>query len=295
VATLSTESIASPQPPAGGTGAPSCPSCGSPLGADQRYCLECGERQAPVSEFLRSGGPVSSSPPVTPPRPPGAPPGSAQQGPRNNNTVSLLAGVGVLLLALGVGVLIGRSGSGKSSGAPIVVTQGAAAAPGPAASTEASFTADWPSGTSGYTVQLETLPASGTSTAAVIAAKTAAGKKGATGVGALKSEEFASLEGENYVIYSGVYPKHAEAEKALASLKKTFPGAKVIHVSKSSSSSSSSSSSKGGSSGTQGGSKPSVPSSLSKPASSNALPSHHASGKKFEEESAKLPDVVETG
>ena len=296
VATLSTESIASPQPPAGGTGAQSCPACGSPLAPEQRYCLECGERQASTSEFLRSGAPVASSPPATPPRSPGAHPGGASQGPRNNNTVSLLAGVGVLLLALGVGVLIGRSGgSGKSSGAPIVVTSGAGATAG-GAGAEASFTGDWPAGTSGYTVQLQTLPVTGTTPASVATAKTAATAKGASGVGALKSEEFASLSGTNYVIYSGDFHKKAEAEKALGSLKQKFPGAKVIHVSEDASGGGSGGNSgSGGGASSGSGSKPSAPSSLSKPAPSTALPSHHSSGKKFEEESAKLPDVVSTG
>jgi uncharacterized membrane protein YgcG len=256
----------------------------------------CGARAPQTSEFLRSGAPVAASPPSTPPRPPGAPPETAQS-PRNSNTVSLLAGVGVLLLAMGVGVLIGRSGgSSKPSPAPVqVVTQAAGPTTGAA---EAAFTADWPNGTQGYTVQLQTLPVAGTTVAAVAAAKTAALGKGAGSVGALKSSEFSSLSGENYVIYSGVYHKQAEAQKALAGLKKSFPGAKVIHVSEGGSGGSGSggSGSSGASSGgSSGGSKPSAPSSLTKPAKANTLPSHHTSGKKFEEESAKLPNVVETG
>ncbi len=99
------------------------------------------------------------------------------------------------------------------------------------------------------------------------------------------------------MIYSGVYHKQAEAQKALGALKKNFPSAKVIHVSASSSGGSGGSGggSGGGSSSSSGGSKPSAPSSLSKPAPAKSLPSHHTSGKKFEEESAKLPNVVETG
>jgi hypothetical protein len=295
---VSTESIASPQPPpASASGASACPACGSPLAADQRYCLECGERQPQTSEFLRSSAPVGSSPPASPPSAPSGQPAAGAQPGRNSNTVSLLAGVGVLLLALGVGVLIGRSGaSSKQSPAPVqVVTAGGV---GTGSSTEASFTGDWPSGTSGYTVQLQTLPVTGTTVASVAAAKAAAGGKGAPAVGALKSEEFASLSGENYVIYSGDFHKQSEAQKALATLKKNFPGAKVIHVSESGSGGSGGGgggSGSGGASHSSGGSKPSAPSSLSKPAPSSALPSHKASGKKFEEESAKLPNVVSTG
>jgi hypothetical protein len=171
-----------------------------------------------------------------------------------------------------------------------------AAGGGTGPSAEASFTGDWPSGTNGYAIQLQTLPVSGTTVASVTAAKAAASGKGAPAVGALKSEEFASLSGENYVIYSGDFHKQSEAEKALAGLKKNFPGAKVIHVSESGSGGSGGGGSGGGgSSHSAGGSKPSAPSSLSKPAPATALPSHKASGKKFEEESAKLPNVVSTG
>jgi len=246
-----------------------------------------------MSEFLRGGAPAAAaSPPATPPQPPSASGHAAPQGSRSN-TVSLLAGVGVLLLALGVGVLIGRSGGGSKQGPVQVVTQ----AGGTAGSTaEAAFTADWPSGTTGYTVQLQALPVAGTTIAAVAAAKTAALGKGAGSVGALKSSEFTSLGGEEYVVYSGVYHKRAEAQKALAGLAKKFPGAKVIEVSNGSGSGGKEAGGGGSSKSSGGGSsKPSVPSSLSKPAPPAALPSHHASGKKFEEESAKLPDVVSTG
>ncbi|HXB15545.1 MAG TPA: zinc ribbon domain-containing protein [Solirubrobacteraceae bacterium] len=288
---MSTESIASPQPSASGPEAPSCPACGSPVAADQRYCLECGERQAPMSEFLRSGPPLGSSPPATPPLPPSTPDSGA---PRNNNA-SLLAGVGVLLLALGVGVLIGRSGdSSKPSQAPIqVVTQtggtGASSAPG----TEASFTSNWPGTTKGYTVELQTLPITGTTVASVEAAKGAATGKGAGSVGALKSSEFASVGGETYVIYSGVYHKKGEAQKALAGLKKKFPAAKVIEVS-----SHAAASSESGSNAAAARKKlaPGVGKSLTKPAPPTVLQGPNApKGKKAEEESKNIPDVVSTG
>jgi hypothetical protein len=47
---------------------------------------------------------------------------------RRGNTVTVIAGVGVLLLAMGVGVLIGRSGVSKSAPAPAQVIS--VAAPG---------------------------------------------------------------------------------------------------------------------------------------------------------------------
>jgi hypothetical protein len=192
---------------------------------------------------------------------------------------------------MGVGVLIGRSSSPKQSAAPAQVISVASPAATGAASTpsEATFTGDWPSGTSGYTVQLQTLPQTGTSVSAVESAKSAASAKGAKAVGALKSEEFSSLSAGSYVIYAGVDHKRSEAEKALAGLKKSFPGAKVIKVANGSSSSAKESEPPTSSPGGVGESenKPAPPSVLNK--------LKGVKGKSYEEKSKDLPDVVETG
>ncbi len=64
---------------------------------------------------------------------------------------------------MGVGVLIGRAGNSKPAPAKEqVITEQAPAASTGAAATEASFTSDWPTSRSGYTVQLSTLPSSST-------------------------------------------------------------------------------------------------------------------------------------
>jgi len=84
-----------------------CANCGSPLAHDQRYCVECGERrgqsrfpQAQPATEVRSRRVRSSRPPHTQRVSPGT---------------TLVAGVGVLLLAIGLGVLIGRLGHGNTS------------------------------------------------------------------------------------------------------------------------------------------------------------------------------------
>ena len=234
---------------------------------------------APPAEDLQAAGPAA---------PPGVPPveGAGQR----SSALTVIAGVGVLLLAMGVGVLIGRSGVSKQSTAPAqVITVAAApsaatAATTPAAS-EASFSSDWPSGRSGYTVQLQTLAQSGTALSAVESAKSAASAKGAKAVGALKSEEFSSLSAGSYVIYAGDYHGKAEAERAAAGLKKSFPAAKVVKVSNGGSSSSAEppSSSPGG-----------VGQSESHPAPPSVLKSlKSVKGKSYEEKSKNLPDVVE--
>jgi hypothetical protein len=245
-----------------------------------------------MSSFLRGEPPVASpaahyaAPPSSPP----PPVSTGSSGAQRNNTLNVIAGVGVLLLAMGVGVLIGRSGSSKQpAAAPQVISVASAPTTTGAATTpasEASFTSSWPAGKSGYTVQLQTLPESGTSLSAVESAKTAATAKGVKAVGALKSEEFSSLTAGSYVIYSGVYTKKAEAEKALTGVKRSFPAAKVIKVSNGGGSASTSeppTTSPGG-----------VGQSENHPAPPSVLKSlKSVKGKSYEERSKNLPDVVE--
>ena len=293
VAILPTESIASSSSPEADLAA-QCASCAALLGADQRYCLECGERRLPISAFLLGGlasaGEAGASPSSPPPSTPAIPPGAGEG--QRSSTLTVIAGVGVLLLAMGVGVLIGRSGAVKQSAAPAqVISVGSTPAASVGATASESFSDGWPSGTSGYTVQLQTLPQAGTLVSAVQAAKRAASAKGAKGVGALKSEDFSSLPAGNYVIYAGVDHNKAEAEKALAGLRKSFPGATVVRVaSRGASSSSQGAQSPGGSSSSGAGS------SLSHPASPSVLEGlKNSKGKSYEEKSKNLPDVVETG
>ena len=106
-----------------------------------------------------------------PPQPDGGRPAYAANG-----TLTVIAGIAVLLLAMGVGVLIGRAGAAKqaSTPTPVITVAAGGGAASTGSSSEASFGGDWPAGTKGYTVQLQTLPQSGTTVAAVAAAKTAA-------------------------------------------------------------------------------------------------------------------------
>jgi hypothetical protein len=229
-------------------------------------------------------------------RPIGSQQAPAGDAPRSN-AVTVIAGVGVLLLAMGVGVLIGRSGSGAkqtAASAPQVISVGTGSTTGAntGATQSPSFTDDWPAGTNGYTVQLQTLAQASTQTSAVEAAKAAASAKGAKGVGALKSEDFSSLKAGSYIVYAGVYHKKAEAQKALVGLRKGFPGASVITVS----SDSASASPAGAGSGAHSGSGASGGGSgSSTPASPKALEElHKSSGKSYEEKSKNLPNVVGT-
>jgi len=102
-----------------------CSGCGATLASDQRYCVECGQRcgapRLPFTEGLvqRAQQAPSSHPP------------SGRTRVSINSTV--IAGVGTLLLAMGVGVLIGRSGAGSnakvaSPAVQVVTVPGAGAA-----------------------------------------------------------------------------------------------------------------------------------------------------------------------
>jgi hypothetical protein len=124
-------------PTLGAQGEP-CASCGAPLAGDQRYCLECGVRRADARIALRDilarqGG-------AGPPRAPVVRAYPEQHG--TPTGVTFLVGLVCLLLALGIGVLIGRSGDDSPTAAaptpaPQVISVGGAAA-APAATTPAA-------------------------------------------------------------------------------------------------------------------------------------------------------------
>jgi hypothetical protein len=100
------------------------------MAQDQRYCVECGERRGRARVAQLEGIAERD-------RPAGAA-GSSHRGSRLSVNNTLLAVIGTLLLAMGVGVLIGRTSNGSSSKAPpvrvvTVAGTGAAATEGTAA------------------------------------------------------------------------------------------------------------------------------------------------------------------
>ena len=82
------------------------------MAADQRYCLACGQRRGdPRLPFMDA---VVFMDAVTRPGAPAPPPPPAERKPRMSANASLIAGIATLILAIGVGVLIGRSGDSGS-------------------------------------------------------------------------------------------------------------------------------------------------------------------------------------
>ncbi len=90
----------------------SCPSCGAQMAADQRYCLSCGRRRGePRLPFMDAVAFMESMhAPAGVATPPPPPPPAEQRSNRMNANAALIAGVATLVLAIGVGFLIGRSG-----------------------------------------------------------------------------------------------------------------------------------------------------------------------------------------
>jgi hypothetical protein len=166
-------------------------------------------------------GPIKAAKAEPPPAPP-------PDRPLQAITPSMAAaGVALAVLFLGVGVLIGRSGSGaeQTAAKPTIVRVGAgtgAATSGTAQqASSTTVKGDWPAGKEGWTVQLQELPKDDPSK--ISAAKQDAKDKGAPDVGLIDTDSFESLPPGNYIVYSGQFDSK---DKATAALSK----AKVIHV-----------------------------------------------------------------
>ena len=117
-------------PVLGETGEP-CRECGAPLAEDQRYCLNCGARRGAPRVEIQRPAPAAVAPAAT----------SVARGRTwHAGGATAVAGVATLLLAMGVGVLIGRAGRSStpdraSAPAQVISVSGAPAAGGPAAAT----------------------------------------------------------------------------------------------------------------------------------------------------------------
>jgi hypothetical protein len=263
-ATTSGQTIsAPPQAPEPETPYETCEQCGEPVESSQRYCVVCGTRRKhaydPAAQFLSRA--TSRS------RPAGRVPRTATAGQRRTFSLGAALVVAVIPLAVGLGVLIGHSsggsdakllsalsaqkatvvtveGGGGGGAASTTATGGTAGGAGATSSTGASsvptaatkLSSDF-SLQRGYTVQLQTLPAAGTTQATVTAAERSGRAKGATSVGLITPADFhltPSPPAGDYVIFSGQYTTKSAADAALRKLGAKFAGAKVVVVQSSS-------------------------------------------------------------
>jgi hypothetical protein len=116
----------------------SCPACAAPMATDQRYCVGCGQRREDASLPLVEAATSTGSPDARggagriPP-----PPSPRQGGPqgRPSPNAVLIAGVATLILAVGLGFLIGRGihgdGASASHGAQTITIENGSAVPTP--------------------------------------------------------------------------------------------------------------------------------------------------------------------
>ena len=109
----------------------------------------------------------------------------------------------------------------------------AAATPDPAATVAApaTFTPDWPGGSDGWTVQLQTLPKDGTTPEAVATASQRRDSAGRGGGRRAGLRQLPIPRRRPYVIYSTVSTSKTDAEGVLDGLIANFPEAKVVEVS----------------------------------------------------------------
>lgn len=116
-----------------------CANCAQPLAPDQTYCLNCGERRGPPRFTAAPANNTTTG---------AARPDSPPRGNRFSAGTTLIAGVATLLLALGIGVLIGNKSASSptptNSKAQVVYLNGAGGAG--AASTAAPTSAPVSSG-----------------------------------------------------------------------------------------------------------------------------------------------------
>jgi hypothetical protein len=240
------EAVPAPSDPAADSPYQPCDDCGAPLDERQRYCVACGARRRhaddPAARFLAAA--------TRRRRASGASPGvstatAAGRG-RRSAPLAIAAVISAVPLALGAGVVIGRSSAGgdgkliaalRAEKAPVIQYTGTGVAPaGGQAAAVASADTTPPASTfalsHGYTVVLGTLP-SGSTRPGAASAERADQAKGATGVGVIALADFRltpSPASGGYVIYAGSYSTRAAAQHALSKLKHSFPHAKVVEV-----------------------------------------------------------------
>lgn len=206
-----------------------CPRCGAPLRADQDWCLGCGT--AVTTRVARASG--------------------------WRTPVAIVASVlAIALVGLIAAFLAVSNDPDKVAQAPPSASQQAAPTPGAAPTAEpdpitpdtippatggdqpqtpddqpaprggdSSAVSAWPSGKSAWTVVMLSSSSRGGANR-----KAKELTSGGTEVGVLKSDEFKSLRGGYFVVFSGQYQTRNAAEDALAGLRSSAPQAYVRRV-----------------------------------------------------------------
>ena len=212
----------------------------------QRYCVNCASRRAdvanPAARYFAAASrkrrqTATAAGAVAPP------PGATPNGTRAAGVLFFA----LLPIAVALGVVVGRGGSGPEEEELLSALREGNAGVAASTATESDssetvsdsselLTSDF-SLDEGFTVKIDALPVDGTDQAAADEATAAAEDKGAEDVGIINPSDFRTTPDqgqEEYILYSGEFKSKADAEKALSGLKKDFPDAAVIEVTSSS-------------------------------------------------------------
>jgi hypothetical protein len=154
-----------------------CANCGAPMADDQRYCLECGTRRGDARIDYRPL--LRTAPADAPAR---AVAGAPLPGRPSWTMTAALATIACLLLAMAIGVLIGRSGHDKvQAAAPAQVIRvssgggGTSTTTTPDTTTDASATSTGSASTARKTTKKRAAPKTAKPSAAVKALDQASG------------------------------------------------------------------------------------------------------------------------
>ncbi len=183
----------------GGGLAATCPRCGGGVTAQQEYCLECGLRL----------------------------PGRSRLGTLPTETRDLRLRVAALacVAIAGAGVAIAAVDDGGGPAPVVTATGGSVTTP----ATPRARLARWPSGASGWTIVLVSVPkAKGRDEAVAVAQQ--ARVKWLGGVGVLDSSLFASLRPGYWMTFVGRFTSEAEATGSLRRARVAVKGARVQRV-----------------------------------------------------------------
>jgi hypothetical protein len=199
-----------------------CPRCGTPRKPDQEYCIECGSRLPPTSGALARARRAWVH--------------RLGWYPGDWVWSALLA---LVVAAAGAAVAIVATDDAKpSSTATIYATSQsvALASPSPAPATNVDTSTlptppeptasskarpqpngrtPWPAGQTGWTVVLESLPATAGGQRSARARADRAAKDGLPEVGILVSSRYSTLHPGYFVIFTGIYDSRSEAESNL--------------------------------------------------------------------------------
>ena len=214
-----------PRPPAPKAEGGACPRCGSPYEPLQEYCLECGLR-LPLAEGTIVT--LSSAWRRRVPWYPGdwiwpvlllllvaalggliAYLATADQDTKRTVIATTETGAATTTATTPTTpTLTTPTTATTATTPPTTLTQ---APPPPPPPPSSSALVSWPSGTSGYTTVLQSIPITQGKAVAVAFAKRASAA-GLTQVGYLDSSQFSSLHPGFYVVFSGIYDSSQEAE-----------------------------------------------------------------------------------